>query len=195
MQSYFYSLFFRLASTARAKNMSERRTLSIGVIGSGIAGLAAGIALRCAGHDVTIYERSNFKHEIGAAITFCPNSNKILNDWGFNRTACGSTPKQQIRRMKWDTLDVLYHQSYDNVLEKYGYPFDAFHREDIHHELRTLAEKHGARIVLGKQAVYVDCADGRIDFEDGEKVKADLIVIADGIRVSRVGHTFEQCSP
>lgn len=53
--------------------------LDCGIIGSGIAGLATGIALRRAGHDVTIYERSQSKHEIGAAITLTPNANCVLD--------------------------------------------------------------------------------------------------------------------
>lgn len=43
-------------------------TMRIVVVGSGIAGLAAAIALRAPGREVTILESSSLKNEVGAAI-------------------------------------------------------------------------------------------------------------------------------
>jgi len=54
------------------------------IIGAGIAGLAASIALTRAGHSVTVYEKSGFKNEIGAAILITPNGNRVLRRWGFD---------------------------------------------------------------------------------------------------------------
>jgi len=48
------------------------------IIGAGIAGLAAGIAVTRAGYKATVYERSHFKNEIGAAILLTLNSNYVL---------------------------------------------------------------------------------------------------------------------
>lgn len=54
-----------------------------GVVGAGIAGLSAAIALRRAGWDVEVFEKSRMKHEVGAAITIMPSGNAILDSWGF----------------------------------------------------------------------------------------------------------------
>jgi thioredoxin reductase len=56
---------------------AEPRVLQCGVVGAGIAGLAAAIALSNAGHEVEIFERSQFKHEIGAAVTMTPNAGLV----------------------------------------------------------------------------------------------------------------------
>lgn len=52
---------------------SNWRSLDIAVIGGGIGGLAASIALRRAGHSVTIYERADFAGEVGASISCAAN--------------------------------------------------------------------------------------------------------------------------
>lgn len=54
-----------------------------GVVGAGIAGLSAAIALNKSGWDVDVYERSRMKHEVGAAITIMPIATAILESWGF----------------------------------------------------------------------------------------------------------------
>lgn len=56
---------------------SEPCALHCGVVGAGIAGLTAAIALSNAGHEVEIFERSQFKHEIGASITMTPNAGLV----------------------------------------------------------------------------------------------------------------------
>ncbi|KAI0165905.1 hypothetical protein GGR57DRAFT_497369 [Xylariaceae sp. FL1272] len=50
------------------------RRLQAGVAGAGIVGLSAASALRRAGLDVEVFERSRFSNEIGAAITVPPNA-------------------------------------------------------------------------------------------------------------------------
>lgn len=65
--------------------MSSKQVLrpGVGIIGAGIAGLAAAIALRRAGWDVEIFEKSQMKHEVGAAITIMPSAVSALDEWGF----------------------------------------------------------------------------------------------------------------
>jgi salicylate hydroxylase len=58
--------------------------LHIVVTGVGIAGLAAAVSLRRAGHIVHIYERSSTNEEVGAAITLPPNAWRFLMAWGID---------------------------------------------------------------------------------------------------------------
>lgn len=55
---------------------SNWNSLDIAVVGGGIGGLAAAIALRRAGHKVTIYERADFAGEVGASISCAANGMK-----------------------------------------------------------------------------------------------------------------------
>ena len=44
------------------------KKLNVGVIGGGIGGMSVAIALRRAGHDVSIYERNDYAGEVGASV-------------------------------------------------------------------------------------------------------------------------------
>lgn len=63
---------------------SNWRPFDIAVIGGGIGGIAAAIALRRDGHKVTIYERADYAGEVGASISCAANGMKWLAEWGVD---------------------------------------------------------------------------------------------------------------
>ncbi|CAK1354624.1 unnamed protein product [Cercospora beticola] len=158
--------------------------LNVAIIGAGIAGLSAGIALKRSSSSsiVKIYEKSTFKNEIGAAITLTPNANRILDRWGFDAKVYGETDKLLVRMVNATTLDVEYQFGFQDVPERFGHNFNAFHRVDLHRGLRTMAEELGVEILLGKEVIDLDCGNGLLNFKDGASAKHDLVVVADGIR-------------
>lgn len=58
------------------------KPLRIIVVGAGIAGLSAGLALSRCGHSVTILESSPLLGETGAGIQLAPNATRILRRFG-----------------------------------------------------------------------------------------------------------------
>ncbi|KAF7189751.1 3-hydroxybenzoate 6-hydroxylase 1 [Pseudocercospora fuligena] len=156
--------------------------LKVGIIGAGIAGLCAGIAVSRAGHKATIYEKSSFKNEIGAAISITPNGNRVLSKWGFNYAAAGETDKCQFRGVDPVSMQLRHKTDLRDVRKDFGEGFNAFHRVDLHRELRLMAEKAGVEIVLSHEVVDLQCEDGIIKFKDGKEVKKDLVVVADGLK-------------
>lgn len=163
-------------------------TLQCGIVGAGIAGLGAAIALRRAGHEVEIFEKSQFKHEIGAAITLTPNANLILDRWGFDAARARETDKLQYRFLESDTLKCSMYNDFSQVRERFGHNFNAFHRVDLHSSLKDLAisgDQPGPtpRIQLGSEVVELDCDAGILKLNDGVEIKKDLIVVADGVKV------------
>ncbi|KAL9062190.1 MAG: hypothetical protein Q9157_009143, partial [Trypethelium eluteriae] len=156
------------------------QVLDIGIVGAGIAGLGSSIALRRSGHAVTIFEKSQFKNEVGAAITFTPNSNRVLHHWGLDFPALGETLKLQARSLNAETLECEERMDLTGAKEKYGDVLNGFHRVDIHRGLREKAEELGVKILLGKEVVDLDCEAGTFTTKDGETVTKDLIILADG---------------
>ena len=55
----------------------------IGILGAGIGGLTAAIALQRAGHEVVVYEQSKQFLRVGADINLTPNAVRALDGLGI----------------------------------------------------------------------------------------------------------------
>jgi salicylate hydroxylase len=170
--------------------MADSHVPQAGIIGAGIAGLAAAIALRRAGWQCEVFERSTFKNEIGAAISVTPNATRCLDHWGFDTAKARPVENQQMRIMMAEDLQVVFNQEYPDLEQQFGYKSWSFHRVDLHKGLLDLAVERDeckglpAVIRLGCQVQGVDFSEGNIVFANGKSIKKDLIVVADGAHVS-----------
>ncbi|KAL3423894.1 salicylate hydroxylase [Phlyctema vagabunda] len=164
----------------------EDKTLEIGIIGAGIAGLAAAAGLLRSGHQVEIFERSSFANEVGAAICVCPNASRVLRYWGFDTAKAKTMCYCQGQIYAGDTLDVKYYGDYSHWPNKYGADAYFIHRVDLHSGLKDLAinagpEYESAKINLTSEVVDLDCETGTITLVDGSSFRKDLVVVADGV--------------
>src|SRR3984957_8316261 len=56
---------------------------NIGIIGGGIGGVAAAVALHRAGIETTVYERAEEFREVGAGMMLWPNATRVLKEMGL----------------------------------------------------------------------------------------------------------------
>jgi FAD-dependent urate hydroxylase len=159
--------------------------LKVVVVGGGIAGLCSGIALREAGYEVEVYERSNSIASAGHGLCLWPNGAKALNALGLEAAMSRISPPMNAVRFRTKDGELLVDIPLDPLTAVTGqrpYPV-------ARSALRTaLAERLGPdRIVLGSELVGIEDRSGQPTavFSDGRSASGDLVVGADGIR-SRV---------
>jgi 2-polyprenyl-6-methoxyphenol hydroxylase-like FAD-dependent oxidoreductase len=157
------------------------------VIGAGIAGPVAAIALRRAGITPTVFEaHAGPADDVGAFLTLQVNGIDALRALGIGHvvSAIGfSTPRMRFRS---GTGKLLGEVSTGGALPD-GTVGVTLKRSDLYRALRDEARSQGITIEHGRRLVDARPVPGgvRAEFADGTSATADLLVGADGIR-SRV---------
>ncbi|CAG7921648.1 unnamed protein product [Penicillium olsonii] len=161
--------------------------LNVVVVGAGLGGLGAAIALNRQGHNVTVIEKSGFLNEVGAAIHVAPNATRILKSWGCNLDWLNPVHCEKLQ--VWDSNGkLLWTPVITEEVRKELNVHDEWiltHRVDLHNALRATAvqviDGRKVDIRLSSPVLSVDAAKGEVLLEDGTKYTADLVVGADGV--------------
>ena len=70
---------------ANSKGLREMPgSLRIAIVGGGIGGLTAALALRARGLEVTVFEQAEVLREIGAGVSIHPNAARLLKRIGLD---------------------------------------------------------------------------------------------------------------
>lgn len=152
------------------------------IIGAGIGGLSAAIALERLGHEVTVCERAPALDEVGAGIALWPNAFLALDRIGIGgrvRDVAGPAVDGLLRRPDGKVLQRL---AAGDIHARYGGPFVTLHRAELQ---GLLADAFGRdRILLDHELMsHQSDVDGvHAIFTNGEVLESDVLVGADGIR-------------
>lgn len=166
----------------------------IAIIGGGIGGLSAALALTKAGFSVQVFEQAPELTEVGAGIQLSPNATQILQHWGLYQDAkrIGFLPKaikfshwrsgEQIGRFPINHSELFHHSSYMHI-----------HRADLHELLyRRFLDLNPDGLVTGAKLQQVEydaqAKTSRLSFESatpagikGSEDTFNVVVGADGI--------------
>jgi salicylate hydroxylase len=163
--------------------------LHIAIVGAGVGGLAAAIALQRGGHRISVFEQASKFARVGADINLTPNAVRALDGLGqgvgdaVRRT--GARPTFRISR-DWDTGAETSRLAMGDVAEQnYGAPQITIHRADV---LAALTNAFpAAQVQFGRRMTGMRTAGQRVtlDFDDGSSETPDVVIGADGIH-SRV---------
>jgi salicylate hydroxylase len=153
------------------------------IVGAGIGGLTAALALRQAGVDAHVYEQAAELHEVGAGIQLSPNATRILIRLGLGEALArvGSRP-EAIEHRRWEDGRVLLRQPLGELCERtFGSPYYHVYRPDLLGVL-TAALPPGAVHLAHRCASVTERGDSlEACFDNGAAAVADVIIGADGI--------------
>ena len=171
---------------ARTLSDSEWTPLDIAVVGGGIGGLAAAIALRRSGHNVTIYERSDFASEVGASISCAANGTRWLHEWEVDISKGDGVILRKLINREWSTGEPVSVYDLAVYEEKWGYIYYMFHRQDMHAMLMDSAigeqgKGTPVKLLCNHKCQSIDTNTGAITFTNGITASHDLVIGADGI--------------
>jgi len=143
------------------------------IVGAGFAGLTAACALAQRGWRVRVHERADRLRTAGAGIYIYENGLRVLEAVGAYEEAVKGAPSALTREVR-DARDHLL-----SVHQWAGSRVFSIVRQNVINALAAAATLAGAEIVTESAATGAT-ADGELMLASGEKIKADLIVGADG---------------
>jgi len=162
----------------------------VAVIGGGIGGLTAALALIRRGIGVDVYEQASELKELGAGVQISSNGTRVLYALGLGEAVerRGVIVSGKEIRL-WSTGETwkLFDLGAISV-ERYGFPYVMFHRGDLHAILLDAIRRERPDAVhLGHRCVGLaqDDKGVTIQFENGDAATAPVVIGADGVQ-SRV---------
>ncbi|MFC8315522.1 FAD-dependent urate hydroxylase HpxO [Gordonia sp. NPDC057258] len=167
------------------------------IIGAGMGGTSAGIALRQLGHEVEIYEQVTENRPVGAAISVWSNGVKCLNHLGLEaETAALGGIVDSMSYIDAFTGETMCRFSMAPLIDEVGQRPYPIARAEL--QLMLMNAFGHDEIRFGKKMVAVhDGPDGAtVEFADGTTAQGDVVIAADGARsLARdhvLGHAVER---
>ncbi|MFE7567100.1 FAD-dependent oxidoreductase [Streptomyces sp. NPDC057539] len=160
--------------------MDQPRAL---VIGGGIGGLSAAVALRQRGWTVTVLERAPELTPVGAGLGLAPNAQRALDVIGLGDRIRALSAWQGDGGLRAPGGRWLSRTSGEAAADRFGGPLVLVHRATLVSLLASALPEGVVR--TGTAAALVDPGGERgpavVSTPDGE-LEAELVVAADGIR-------------
>jgi salicylate hydroxylase len=158
------------------------------VVGAGIGGLSAALALRRAGRRVLVVERAERIEEVGAGLQISPNAGRILQGFGIGAAiaAVALEPRAlEIRRAEDGAL--LSRLPLAEARERWGAPFRVFHRADLQNALLDEVLRLGVEVHVDSRCDGFAQNENSVQISicasaGAETLEAEAVIGADGLR-------------
>ena len=156
------------------------------IVGGGIGGIGAGLALARAGHRVQVFERSAAFGEIGAGIQLGPNVMRMFERLGVKEAMLdiGFRPTALVMRDAIEGSEVARVPLGAGFEARFGQPYGVIHRADLHAVLLDALKAQPNAELLTERDVegFAQDADGvTLRFKDGAAARGRALIGADGL--------------
>jgi 2-polyprenyl-6-methoxyphenol hydroxylase-like FAD-dependent oxidoreductase len=155
------------------------------ILGGGIAGLTAAIALKKIGIDAEIYEAAPEFKPLGAGLLLAANAVKAYQKLGIAENIIARGRLLPAFAILDQGGKIITHADAEVVGRKYGTHNFAIHRAALHEAL--LEQLDPAQLHTGKKALqHQTLPNGAIEvrFQDGTALETDCLIVADGVHSS-----------
>ena len=156
--------------------------MSVLIIGGGIGGLAAAVALRRAGIAARVFERAPEISEVGASLSVFSNAVNALRRMGLEEQVLSLGPEVIKTKFLSTTGRVISTISFEDISRACGAPSLVVHRADLQQML--LKALDADQVIAGKEVVgVVQDEDGvTVRFADRTEARGQIAIGANGIR-------------
>ncbi|WP_062205827.1 FAD-dependent urate hydroxylase HpxO [Demequina salsinemoris] len=153
------------------------------IVGAGIGGTSAGIALKRLGHEVVIYDRMRENKPVGAALSLWSNGVKVLNWLGLaDEVAALGGRMDDMAYIDGSTGEPLCRFSLDPVTRQTGQRPYPVARADLQALLMETFGLDGIHLQTQLVGIEDDGEKVTAIFADGSTDTGDLLIGADGAR-------------
>ncbi len=165
------------------------------VVGGGIGGLTAALALGRAGVEVAVFERAPALREIGAGISLWANATRALKGLGVYeevRAAGAAEIGGELRSWRGEMISKI---PAEDLKERFGEANLAVHRADLQGALLAALTEGTARLGAECVCFVQDGAGVVVRLADGHEKRGDTLIGADGINSSVWAQLFDRREP
>ncbi len=164
--------------------------LDVTVVGAGIGGLTAALALARAGRSVTLVERRTGFVEVGAGLQLSPNANRILSGLGLGPALAraATEPSRVVVRAIASGRQLGEVALGRFMRDHYGAPYQVIHRADLQTILLdAVRATPGIRLFMGRSVTDLRQDDNfvRLTLERAggarEEIESGVVIGADGV--------------
>ena len=158
--------------------------MKILIVGAGIGGLVSALCLNKKGYEVEIYEQSEVLSELGAGVQLSPNATRVLD---YLKLTDDLKPHvfepRSFQFLNYKTEKIISKRELGlKIQDDFGFPNFDVHRADLQKVLLNKVEEEGIKIFTNMKVIDVGNEENKAYIKiNEEKIKADIVIGADGI--------------
>ena len=166
------------------------------IIGGGIGGLCAAIALRQKGVEATVFERVSELKEVGAGLSLWVNAIKALGKLGIREVLQDVSITQISGGLRNAQGKWISGAMPEEAQKRFGAALILMvHRAELHEALLEKLGRDNVRLAADCSSFEQDAEGVTAHFSNGETVRGDFLIGADGINSVIRAKLFGQAKP